>query len=168
MLDDLAPAAALVALRLDLLEHARRELVLRDPHAMATAVATGVYDAVSGAGAAALLAYVLFLPLELGGPAVVEVAQRDANLDLNVRAAPYPMAAEVAASTEEPAEKVEGVVVTATAALLPLLEALVAVLVVDLAGLRVDEGFVGFRDFDKLVLGGRVATVRCGKSVSRM
>lgn len=71
------------------------------------------------------------------------------------------MAAEVAASTEEPAEKVERVVVTATTALLPLLETLVAVLVVDLAGLRVDEGFVGFGDFDKLVLGGRVAPVRC-------
>lgn len=168
VLDNLAPAAALVALRLDLLEHARRKLVLRDAHTVSSTVPTGVNDAVSRAGAAALLADMLFLPLELGRPAVVEVAQGDADLHLDVGAAPHAMAAEVTASAEEPAEEVKRIVVTAAASLLSLLQTLVAILVVDLAGLRIDEGFVGFGDFDKLVLGGIVAPVRCGtSSVSR-
>lgn len=76
------------------------------------------------------------------------------------------MAAEVTASAEEPAEKVKGVVVAAAAALLSLFQTLVAILVVDLAGLGVDEGFVGFGDFDELVLGGIVTAARCGISVS--
>lgn len=166
VLDDLAPAAALVALGLDLLEHARRELVLRDPHAVPAAVPTRVDDAVGRARAAALLADVLFLPLELGRPAVVEVAQRDADLNLDVGAAPHAMAAEVTASAEEPAEKVEWVVMAASTALLSLLQTLVAILIVDLAGLGVDEGFVGFGDFDELVLGSIVAAVHCGTLVS--
>ena len=108
----------------------------------------------------------LFLPLELGRPAVVEVAKGYADLDLDIGAAPHAMAAKVTASAEEPAEKVEGVVVAAASALLPLLKALVAVLIVDFAGLGVDEGFVGFGNFDKLILRGFVAPVRCGTSVS--
>ena len=43
--------------------------------------------------------------------------------------------------------------VLAAAALLALLEAFVTVLVVDLAGFGVDEGLVGFGDFDELVVG---------------
>jgi hypothetical protein len=70
---------------------------------------------------------------------------------------PAPLArlvAEVAAAAEEAAEEVERVVVGASAAALLLvsLEALVAVLVVDLPGLGVREGFVGFRDLDELVV----------------
>jgi hypothetical protein len=71
------------------------------------------------------------------------------------------MTAEVATSAEESAEKIKGVMMTAIATLLSLLEALVAVLIVDLAGLGVDEGFVGFRDLDKLVLGGIIAPIGC-------
>lgn len=166
VLDDLAPAAALVALRLDLLEHARRELVLRDPHAVSATVPTRVDDAISRARAAAFLADVLLLPLELGRPAVVEVAQGDADLDLDVGTAPHAMAAEVTTTAEEPAEKVKWVVMAAAAALLSLLQTLVAVLIVDLAGLGVDKGFVGFGDLDKLVFGSIIAPVRCGTSVS--
>lgn len=76
------------------------------------------------------------------------------------------MTAEVAATAKEPAEKVKGVVVAAAAALLSLLQTLVAILIVDLAGLGVDEGFVGFGDFDELVLGSIIASVRGGTSVS--
>lgn len=166
MLDDLAPAAALIALRLDLLEHARRKLVLRDPHAVPAAVPTRVYDAIGGARAAALLADVLFLPLELGRPAVVEVAQGDADLDLDVGASPHAVTAEVTASAKEPAEKIKWVMMAAAAALLSLLQTLVAVLIVDFAGLGVDKGFVGLGDFDELVLGGIVAPVRCVTLVS--
>jgi S1-C subfamily serine protease len=43
--------------------------------------------------------------------------------------------------------------------LLALLETLVAVLVVDLAGFGVGEGFVGFGDEDELVVGGWVVAV---------
>lgn len=76
------------------------------------------------------------------------------------------MAAKVPASAEEPAEKVKGVMVAAAAALLSLLQTLVTILIVDFAGLGVDEGFVGFRDFDKLVLGGFVAPISCVTSAS--
>lgn len=76
------------------------------------------------------------------------------------------MAAEVTTTAEEPAEKVKWVVMAAATALLSLLQTLVTILIVDLAGLGVDEGFVGFGDFDELVLGGVVAPVRRGTSVS--
>jgi hypothetical protein len=61
----------------------------------------------------------------------------------------------VAAPAEEAAEQVERVVPAAAAALplLALLEPFVAVLVVDLAGLGVGEGFVGFGDEDEFVVG---------------
>jgi len=67
---------------------------------------------------------------------------------------------EAARSAEELAEEVEGVVVmaaAATAALLVLLEAFVAVLVVDAAGFGLDEGFVRGSDFDESLGGGVVA-----------
>lgn len=69
------------------------------------------------------------------------------------------MATEVAAATEEPAKQVEGIVVVPAAALLPLLEPLVAILVVDLAGLRIDQGLVGFGDPNELFLSSVIATV---------
>jgi len=53
---------------------------------------------------------------------------------------------EVAGAAEEAREEVEGVVRAGAAALLVLLDALVAVLVVDLAGLGLGEGVVGFGD----------------------
>lgn len=76
------------------------------------------------------------------------------------------MAAKVTTTAEEPAEKVKWVVMAAAAALLSLLQTLVAILIVDLAGLGVDKGFVGFGDLDKLVFGSVIAPVRCGTSVS--
>jgi len=42
--------------------------------------------------------------------------------------------------------------VVPAAALLSLLQALMAVLVVDLAGLGIDKGFVSFGDFNELVM----------------
>lgn len=68
------------------------------------------------------------------------------------------MSTEMTAAAEKSAEKIEGVVVLATATLLPLLQALVAVLVVDFARLGVDEGFVSFGDFDELLFRGVIAT----------
>jgi len=111
--------------------------------------------AVGRAGAFALLADVLLVPLELGRPAVVEVAQGDADFYLDVLASPLAvLVAVVAAAAEEAAEEVEGVLLLEAAALLALLDALVAVLVIDLAQLRVRERLVGFGDFDELVLRG--------------
>ena len=54
----------------------------------------------------------------------------------------------------------------AAAALFVLLYTFVAVLIVDLAGLRVGEGFVGVCYFDKLLLDGFITAGRGGK-VSR-
>lgn len=69
------------------------------------------------------------------------------------------MAAEVAPATEETAEQVKGVVVLPAAALLPLLEALLAILVVDLARFWVDQGFIGLGDFDEFIFGRFIAPV---------
>lgn len=104
--------------------------------------------------ALALLANLLLVPLKLGRAPVVEVAEGDADLELDVGTASLArLVAKVAAAAEEAGEEIEGVVMLLAAALLALLEAFVTVLVVDLAGFGVDEGFVGFRDFDELVVG---------------
>jgi hypothetical protein len=145
-----------VALHLHLLVHAGREHLLLDDHAVALARAAGVDPAVLGPGPVALLADLLLLPLELDRLARVEVAQADSELDLDVLP---PALAVVAPAAEEAAEQVEGVVLPEAAALLLLLDALVAVLVVDAAQFRVRQGFVGFGDGDELVLGGWVARV---------
>jgi len=50
--------------------------------------------------------------------------------------------------------------VLATAALLPLLETFVSILVVDLAGFGVGECFVRFCYLDKFLLGAFIATTR--------
>lgn len=157
VLDGLAAAAAGVALGLDLLEHAGRQLMLDDADAVAAAVAADVDDAVLGAAAVALLADLLLVPLELGVAAVVEVAQGHADLHLDaVPARLAPLV--VPAPAEEAAEQVEGVMVAA--ALLLLLQALVAVLVVDLARVSVDQGLVGFGDLDESLVGGVIVTAQ--------
>jgi len=65
---------------------------------------------------------------------------------------------EMPTAAEESREEVERVVVVASAALLPLLQALMSVLVVDLAGLGVGESFVRFCYLDELLLGGGIPT----------
>jgi hypothetical protein len=72
----------------------------------------------------------------------------------------------VAAAAEEATEQVVRVVAPATAALplLALLEPFVAVLVVDLAGLGVGEGLVGFGDEDELVVGCWVVAGEGGRA----
>lgn len=151
MLDNLAPATTLVALHLHLLEHTRRQLMLHNPHTVSATSPACIDNPVGGTRALTFLANLLFIPLELGRAPIVEVAQGDSDLDLDVRAAALAgLVAEVPAAAEEAAEEVEGVVVVEAAALLALLETLVAVLVVDLARLGVDQGLVGFGDFDEL------------------
>lgn len=62
-------------------------------------------------------------------------------------------------SAKEAGEEVEGVVAAATApAVLVVLDALVAVAVVDLAGFLVGEDVVCFGDFDEFGVCGLVAT----------
>lgn len=114
-----------------------------------------MHDAVGSSRAFADFADFLLVPLELGGAAVVEVAQGDGDFDFDVvPAALAGLVAEVAAAAEEAAEEIEGVVAASAAALLlALFEAFVAVLVVDLAGFGVREGFVGFGDLDEFVVG---------------
>jgi len=105
MLNGLAAAAAAVAVHLHLLDHAGCYLVPLDAHAVAVAVAARLDLAVGRARSVALLADLLLVPLELGRPAVVEVAQRDADLDLDVGALPLAgLVSEVAAAAEEAAE----------------------------------------------------------------
>lgn len=67
----------------------------------------------------------------------------------------------MAVAAKEAAEEVEGVAAAASL-LLAVLETLVAVAVVDRAGLWVGEGFVGFGDLDEFLLGGVIAGVFVG------
>lgn len=131
MLDGLSAAAARVALGLDLLIHPWGQHVLLKQDPPAAAHVTRLHHAVRGPGALALLADVLLVPLEFRRRPVVEVPKRDLYLDLDVVAPSLARVAEVPAPAEEPAEQVEGVMVMGPAALLVLLEALVAVLIVD-------------------------------------
>jgi hypothetical protein len=64
----------------------------------------------------------------------------------------------VASAAKEPAEEVEWIVVLGATALLPLLQTIIAVLVVDLSRLGVAESFVRFRDLDELVFRRRIAS----------
>jgi hypothetical protein len=65
----------------------------------------------------------------------------------------------VSRATEEAREEVEGVVLAWTAALLVLLNALVAVLIVDLACLLLAQDIVGFSYLDELLTRLIVATM---------
>lgn len=152
-------AATLVALRLDLLEHARRKLVLGYAHAMSTAVPTGLDDAVCRSSALTLLTDLLLLPLELGCPPVVKIAQGNTNLDFDVGAFAYAVAAKVSAAAEETTEEVEWIMMLAPASLLPLLETFVPILVVYFARFGINQGLIGFGYFYKLLLGSVVAAV---------
>lgn len=66
----------------------------------------------------------------------------------------------MAAAAEEAREEVEGVMVLLPATLLALLDAFMAILVVDFARLRVGKGFVGFGNFDEFLLGSLVISCR--------
>lgn len=96
----------------------------------------------------------------------VEVAEGDGDADFHVGASALAGGvAEVSAAAEEAGEEVERVVAAAiAAALLVLLEAFVAVLVVDAAGFGGGEGIVGFGYLNEFLGGGFVATgwVRVG------
>lgn len=120
MLDRLAPPTTGVALCLDLLEHARCQLVLDDAHTMAVTTIASLNDTIGGAGAIALLADLLLVPLELGVATIVEVAESEPDLDLNVVAAGLPTLI-MATSTKKAAEEIERVVVLAASSLLALL-----------------------------------------------
>jgi hypothetical protein len=142
VLNGLSTAATLVTLGLDLLVHAGSQLVLDDSDSVAATVSARLNNTIGRSSAVTFLADLLLLPLELGLATVIKVAQGNANLDLNVVAARLsPLV--VAASTEEAAEQVKGVVV-ASASLLPLLQSLMAILVINLSRLGIDESFVGF------------------------
>jgi len=158
VLDGLSAAATLVALHLNLLEHARGELMADNLDAVALARRASIDLAVGGTGTVALLANVLLIPLELGGAPVVEVSECDGNLDVSIVAATL-LLAEVATSTKETVEDVKGVMVAATTLLLVLLQTLVAILVVDATAVRIAESFVRLRNLDELVMCCLVAPV---------
>ena len=103
----------------------------------------------------------LFLNRELVFGAGIKVFQRDGDLHMHVLttalAATLP---EVPTTPEEAGKEVEGVMLSvATAArLLVFFEAVVAVLVVDLAGFGGGKGIVGFGYCDEFVVGGGIVS----------
>ena len=168
--DSFALPGTFIALHLYLLEYSRREHMFLHHHSPSPAPGTRFHHPVRGASAFAFFADLLFLDGEFVLLAGVEIAQGDRDADFHVgTAALAGGVAEVAAAAEEAGEEVEGVVgAAAAAALLVLLEAFVAVLVVDTAGFGRGEGVVGFGYLDEFLGGGFIATrggrglVRCG------
>ena len=88
------------------------------------------------------------------GVADVEILEGYLDGCFHVTAAALASVAKVTAAAEETGEEIEGVVVVAAcvASLLVLLQSFVAVLIVYPSGLLVGERFVGFSDFDKLLM----------------
>lgn len=107
-----------------------------DAHSVSITVAAGLYGTISRARAVAFFANLLFLPLELGIPAIVEIAQSNTDFDLNVMSARLSSLV-VATSAKETTKQVKWVVVV-SATLTALLQAIVSVLVVYLSRLWID------------------------------
>lgn len=143
LLDRLAAATAGVTADLHLLEHAWGELLLDDAHAV-TATGAAVVDLLIGAaGALASFANMLAVPLELSGGAVIKVAERDLNLDLDVvTAGLVRRVSEVAVAAKESAEHIKGVMAAPTASVAAVLDALVSVSVVNLSAFGVAQDIV--------------------------
>jgi hypothetical protein len=159
MLDRLPLPATRIARNLHLLENTWRKLVLLDLHTMPITRMTGIHLSILTSTALALLTNHLFLQLELGGMPIVEILQWNTHSNFHVRTSSLAAAmSEMSASAEETREQVEGVVVVSSTALLSLLEAFVSVLVVDLAGFGVREGFIRFCYLDEFLLGGGIPT----------
>ena len=123
--------------------------------APATALIARLRRPIRRPGALALLADLLLVQIDLVLAAGVEIAQRQHDPDLHVRPAAHAgRVAKVSAAAEEAREEVERIVAAASAgsaAGFVLREALVAVLVVDLARFRLGEGFVGFGYLDEFL-----------------
>lgn len=147
VLDALATTSARIASHLHLLEHAWGELLLDNANAMSAANRARIDLAVCTACSLTGLAYVLPVPLELGRGTIVEVAKRDLYLYVDVVAAGFLGGmAVMTMATEESTEQVKGVVeAAALAAVLVLLDAIVAVTVVNLAEFGVAQDFVCLR-----------------------
>jgi hypothetical protein len=160
MLNRLALTRTLLAMRLHLLEQARRKLMLLYPDAAPTTKITRLNMSILRSRPLTRRANRLLLNRKLRLAPVVKVAQRNRNTHFHVGTPPLAaVVPEVAWAAEEAAEEVEGVVVLAgPAALLVLRDALVAVLVVDFAGFFVAEDVVGVGYFDEFLGGGFVAT----------
>jgi hypothetical protein len=149
-----------MALHLNLLVHAGRQLLFLDHDTVSPTHTTGIDVAIRRPSTAALLADLLLIPLKLRHLAIIEVSQCDVDLQLQILAPSLAgLATKVSLATKHAAEKVKWVVGLEAAALFVALETLVAILVVDLAGVLGGECFVGFRYFDELRFGGAVAGV---------
>ena len=128
--------------------------MLLDKHTVPTTARASFDDTIGRSRALAILADVLLVPLELCRATVVKVAKGYLDLDFGVGAAPLArLVSVVAATPEETAEYIKGVMLLKPSTLLPLLDAFMSVLIVDLAGLGVGKGFVGLGYFNKLVFG---------------
>jgi hypothetical protein len=90
---------------------------------------------------------------------VVEIPEGDTDSNFHIWTTTLArLMAEMTPTAEEAGEEVEGIMVLpAPATLLTLLEPLVSILVVDFAGFRDGESFVGFGDFDEFLFGRFIA-----------
>jgi hypothetical protein len=155
VLNSLSLASTCFARDLYLLKDARGEHVFLDLHSLAVTHITRIDLPVRTARAVALVANLLFLQLEFRRMAVVEILQGDANADLHIGSPSLTLVSKVptTATAKEARKQIERVMAPAAlATLFALLEPFMPVLVVDLAGLGVGKGFVGFGHLNELLL----------------
>lgn len=134
LLNGLATATAGVAAHLHLLEHAWGELLLNDANTVTTASLAVINLFIGTACTLTSLADVLPVPVEFSSGAVIEIAERNFDLDLDVVTARLARrVAKVAVTTKESAKHIKGIVTTVTTAIAAILYSLVAVSIVDLS-----------------------------------
>jgi hypothetical protein len=120
---------------LELLEHTRGELALHETNTVATAVLTGIDLTIRTSCAFTCLADMLLVPREFGSGAVVKVAECNFDTDFDVVTSGFAgSSTEVTVTAKETAKEIKGIMTTtASTSLTALLDAFVAVMVVDLA-----------------------------------
>jgi hypothetical protein len=160
VLDVLAPTATSIASLLKLLKHSRSELALDNSYTMAATRMTGIDLPICTSSAFAGFTDMLLLPGELGGGAVIKVAEGNFDTDFDIVASGLAgCSSEVAVPAEEAAKEIEGIMATATSSsLAALLNTFVAVLVVNFAHFLIAQDIVSFGNLDELIMCCIIAT----------
>src|SRR5690242_14359684 len=156
----LALAMAGVALHLYLLEESWSKLLPPDHSTASTTSTACLYVAVCRSRTFTCRANRLLFDRKFSLAPIVEVTQGNSDTNFHIGAPSFSaLVSKMTRTTEEAREEVEGVVaLTGAVALLVLFDALVAILIVDLACLYDAEDIVGFGDCDELLVGRIIPT----------
>jgi len=153
MLDCLALASAFVALNLNLLKYSRRKLMFLNNYSVASTMLALIHQPICTTTTVTFVTNLLFFKLEFCRMAVVEITERNSNPDFHIWPASFPcLVTKVPITAKKSREHIKWVMMVTTTTLLPLFQALMSILVVDLAALGVGESFICFCDLYELFL----------------